>query len=165
MRSKISAGYATNLLMLAYLTIGMVVVTGHSILLGIAYIVLILLSFLCVAYSWCAKCPCRTHACTHIWLGKLATLLPFREPGRWTRWEYAGTLFYLLGLHALPQYWLWQNKVLFALFWILALATFLIGPLHACKICANEYCPFNPRSEVADATTDRLRSQGGHQPR
>lgn len=55
MRSKTRAGYAINLLKLAYLTIGIAVIMRHSVFLGIAYIVLIFLSFLTIAYSWCAE--------------------------------------------------------------------------------------------------------------
>jgi hypothetical protein len=51
-----------------------------------------------------------------------------------------GQVVYLMGLHLLPQYWLWQDKALFVLFWGLALATFLVGPLYVCKGCPNERC-------------------------
>jgi hypothetical protein len=139
MRKK-AAGYAINLLMLAYLGLGVWVVIRTSIFWGVLYIVLIGLSFVVVAYAWCAKCPCRSGACTHIWVGKLTKFLPRRKPGKYTAGDWAGQVIYLLGLHLLPQYWLWQDKVLFALFWVLALATFLAGPLYACKGCPNKRC-------------------------
>ena len=137
---KRAAGYVVNLLMFAYLGLGVWVVTRNSIFLGILYIVLIGLSFVVVAYAWCTKCPCRLGACTHIWVGKLTKFLPQRKPGRYTVGDWVGQVIYLLGLHLLPQYWLWQDKALFVLFWVLALATFLVGPLHACKGCPNKHC-------------------------
>ena len=71
MKRKTIAGLIVNLLMLAYLDIGVWVVARHSTFLGILYVVSICLFFLTVAYVWCARCPCRLDACTHLWLGKL----------------------------------------------------------------------------------------------
>ena len=139
MRKK-AAGYVVNLLMLAYLGLGVWVVARASIFLGVLYIVLIGLSFVVVAYAWCAKCPCRSGGCTHIWVGKLTRFLSQRKPGKYTPGDWVGQVVYLTGLHLLPQYWLWQDKTLFVLFWVLALATFLIGPLYACKGCPNKHC-------------------------
>ena len=139
MRKK-AAGYVVNLLMLAYLGLGVWVVMRDSIFWGTLYIVLMGLSFVAVAYAWCAKCPCRSEACTHIWVGKLTRFLPQREPGEYTMGDWVGQAVYFAGLHFLPQYWLWQDKALFVLFWGLALAAFLVGPLCACKGCPNEHC-------------------------
>jgi hypothetical protein len=137
---KRTAGYLINGLMLAYLGIGVWVVMRVSVLLGWLYVALIGLSFAVVATVWCARCPCRVDACTHIWLGQLTRFLPPREPGAPTVCDWVGHAFYIAGLHLLPQYWLWQNKGLFALFWGLALTTFLVGPLYACKGCQNRHC-------------------------
>lgn len=57
MRKRV-AGYVVNLLMLAYLGLGVWVVMCHSVLWGAVYIALIGFSFIVVAYAWCAKCPC-----------------------------------------------------------------------------------------------------------
>jgi len=139
--------------MLAYLVLGIAAVLEHGVELAVLYVVLIVLSFIAVAYSMCAKCPCRVHTCTHLWLGRLTRLLPQRTPGRYTFWDTTGSLFYIAGLHLLPQYWLWQNKARFILFWALALAAFLAGPLYTCKTCANQYCPFSRKEEATGDTT------------
>lgn len=143
MKSKRLAGYIVNLLMLIYLTLGVSAVLRNNALLGILYIMVIFLSFITIAYAWCAKCPCRLDSCAHLWLGKLAQLLPPRKPGRLTSWDWVGALVYIAGLQFFPQYWLWQNKASFVLFWALSLATFLVGPLYACKICEHEHCSLN----------------------
>ena len=148
MRKRILAGYIINLLMFVYLALGVAVVLRHSVSLGILYVVIIFLSLLTVAYSMCSKCACRFDACTHLWLGKLARLLPQRKPGSYTFWDGVGSMVYLAGLQLPPQYWLWQDKALFALFWVLSLAVFLIGPLYACRTCKNEYCPLNRAAAV-----------------
>lgn len=153
MRGKLLAGTIVNALMLAYLALGMSVVLSYSVPVGVLYVVLIALSFILVAYSWCAKCPCRLRSCTHIWLGRLTKVLPQREPGPYTFWDSIGAFVYITGLHLLPQPKLWQNKALFVLFWVLALATFLVGPLYACKLCEHRHCPMNRKEKVSDATT------------
>jgi hypothetical protein len=139
--NKIIAGYIINLLMLSYLTLGVVLVLRNNVSLGIVYIAVIGFSFILCAYFWCGKCPCRLNACTHLWLGKLTKFLPQRTPGEYTFGDKVGTWLYIIGLHGIPQYWLWQQKALFGLFWGLALATFLVGPLYACKSCQHAYCP------------------------
>ncbi len=149
LRNKVLAGYIINLLMMTYLALGVSVVLRHSVPLGILYVVIILVSFVAIAYAFCAKCACRHHSCTHLWLGKLAQLLPPRKPGPYTFWDGMGQMFYIAGLQLFPQYWLWQNKVLFALFWGLSLATFLVGPLYACKGCENKYCYLNRDTDLA----------------
>jgi len=139
-KRKRTAGYLVNLLMFAYLAIGVGVTLAHSVLAGILYVVLIPIAFLVVAYAWCARCPCRLNACTHIWVGKLTRFLPQRKPGEPSIEDWVGQAVYIAALHLPPQYWLWQHKPLFALFWGLMLATFLVGPLYACKGCPNKHC-------------------------
>jgi hypothetical protein len=133
--------YVGNLLMLIWLVLGVWVVFSSNVLMGVLYIVVISLSLIIVAYSLCTKCPCRFQSCAHIVLGRLTELLPRRKPGRYMFWDRVGSVAYLVGLHALPQYWLWQNKVVFALFWVLSAIVFLVLRFAACPMCKNEYCP------------------------
>lgn len=142
-------GYLVNLLMFVYLTLGMVMVLSSNVYLGLLYGAIIAASFLSIAYAWCSKCVCRFHGCTHLWLGKLAQLLPLREPGRYTAGDWAGMGLYLAGLHLFPLYWLWQNKIALMLFGGLALATFLVGSMYACGICKNGHCPMNRNANLA----------------
>ena len=111
------AGVAINRLMLTYLTIGVAVMVREGPWLGVLYVALIIAGFLAVAYSRRAKCPCRYHCSTHLWLGGLARLLPEREPGGYAFWDQVGEFMYIAGLHATTQHWLWRHKTLFALFW------------------------------------------------
>ncbi len=137
--------YVGNLLMLIWLALGVWVVLDSSVSMGILYIVVIFLSLIIVAYSLCAKCPCRFQSCAHIVLGQLARLLPRRKPGKYTSWDRVGATIYLLGLHALPQYWLWQNKILFVLFWVLSISVFVVLHFAACPTCKNTHCPLKSR--------------------
>lgn len=148
MKKRRAAGYSINLLMTLYLALGVGVIVCDSLAFGLLYLALIALGFLAVAYSWCAKCPCRSGGCAHLWLGKLGGLLPAREPGRFTAGDWIGTAVYLGGLHLLPQVWLWQYKALFVLFWGLVLITFLVGTLFACPACENRACPLKVGNRI-----------------
>jgi len=137
--------YAGNALMLLWLALGVSAVLYYNVALGVVYILIIALSFVITAYSMCAKCPCRLESCAHIWLGRLAELLPRREPGKYTSWDGMGSVLYLVGLHALPQYWLWRHKALFVLFWALSAGVFVMLHFAACPTCKNRYCPLKLR--------------------
>jgi hypothetical protein len=143
--------YIGNALMLLWLALGVSVVLYDNVTWGVAYIVIITLSFVTIAYSRCAKCVCRLESCTHIWLGRLAELLPRREPGEYTSLDGVGAVLYLVGLHAPPQYWLWQHKALFALFWALSLGVFVALNFSVCQTCKNQHCPLNQRVGDQDA--------------
>ena len=130
-----------NLLMAGYLTLGIKVVGKASILMGVLYAAVIGFSFFTIAYAMCAKCPRRLGKCTHLYLGRLTLLLPRRKAGRNTVWDNLGMGLYLAGLHLFPAYWLWQNKILFGLFYLSAVLTFLILSYSECPDCNNIYCP------------------------
>ena len=138
--------YVGNALMLLWLALGVSVVLYHNVGAAVIYILVIAASLTTIAYSMCAKCPCRFESCAHIWLGRLTKLLPRREPGPYTSWDGVGSVIYFVGLHAPPQYWLWQHKTLFALFWILSLSVFFILHFSVCPTCENQYCPLNQRA-------------------
>ena len=42
-----------------------------------------------------------------------------------------------------PQYWLWGQWILFALFWGCTLPLTLLLPLHLCRRCRHERCPLH----------------------
>ena len=130
-------------MMLLWLALGVSVVLYYNVALGLLYVLIIVISFLIIAYSRCARCPCRLDSCAHIWPGRLAERLPRREPGEARSWDGLGSVLYLVGLHALPQVWLWRHKALFALFWVLSLGVFLILHRSVCPTCKNRRCLFN----------------------
>jgi hypothetical protein len=47
------------------------------------------------------------------------------------------------GMFAIPQYWLWGNWRLLAIFWGLTLPLALLLPLHLCGHCRNGRCLAN----------------------
>jgi len=46
-------------------------------------------------------------------------------------------------IFAVPQYWLWGNWVLFALFWAFIVPLAVMIPLYLCRRCRHQRCPMN----------------------
>ena len=50
----------------------------------------------------------------------------------------------------IPQFWLIRRPLLMGLYWALCLPTFVVFPLHLCRLCRSRNCPFNPKRKRAD---------------
>jgi hypothetical protein len=105
------------------------------------YVLLNIFATLVIAYTYCAKCLCRPHHCSHVLVGKVADFLPKRAPGPYTAGDYAGMLIAsgIVFLYPLP--WLVHQPA-----WLVAF--FAIGGLGAAEIflavcpkCVNGRCP------------------------
>ena len=112
---------------------------------AIGYAVFIALGSLLVIYdSLCVYCPYPfTHFdCLFYPYQIVARFAKLRDGTiHWTR-KVASALV-LAGIFALPQYWLWGNWGLFALFWGLTLPLAFLVPLHLCGRCRHGRCPLN----------------------
>ena len=125
--------------------IALVVMSLTSWLLGGLYLAIMIIAPQAVLRSYCAKCPCKVH-CAHVFPGKAAMAFA-REAGPYTPTELIimiGSLGLLIGL---PQYWLWQHPILFAIYWILSGIAFFQIWLTICPSCHNVYCPVRIRAQ------------------
>ncbi|MCG8643010.1 MAG: hypothetical protein MI862_25015 [Desulfobacterales bacterium] len=135
--------FIINSLLTGYLLIGVISILGSNVWYGGIHFFLLIGSLILVAYSYCAKCPSCQKTCGHPQIGVLRRLVPKRDQSRYQMNDYAGLApFIFIGI-ILPQYWLWQNKVLFIIFWILNVAV-LIGIItRLCGECKNKQCVLN----------------------
>ena len=108
---------------------------------GIVYLGTIVVANPIVLYSYCAKCLGREDACSHIIPGKLTRLLPIRKQGPYSFWDYFATALSLTALLGFPQFWLWQSKGIFTLFWILVTIGLVEILFFVCRTCRNANCP------------------------
>ena len=116
----------------------------ESISMGMLYLVILCVSPLIILYAFCAKCLCREHACSHVFPGRLTRFLPERTQTDYTFSDIFWTAIPLMALFIFPQFWMWQNKLLFILFWVLFLAGLLEILLLVCRGCGNTKCPLCP---------------------
>ncbi len=112
---------------------------------AIGYMAFVALGALLVVYDFlCVYCPYpfRYSDCLFYPYPLVARFAKMRpERIHWAR--HAVTVLVFGGMFAIPQYWLWGNWVLFAVFWGLALPLAMLLPLHLCGRCRNERCLAN----------------------
>jgi hypothetical protein len=112
---------------------------------AVGYVTFVALGALLVVYdSLCVYCPYpfRYSDCLFYPYQLVARFARLRD-GRihWAR--QAVTTLVFGGMFAIPQYWLWGNWSLFAVFWGLTLPLALLLPLYLCGHCRNERCLAN----------------------
>ena len=119
--------------------IALVVIARASWTWGALYGAISVASCGAIIYAYCAKCPCNGR-CGHVLPGMAARRVK-RPVGPYTTADYTLLVLGLIGLIALPQIWLWRDRALFGVFWLvtgIALADIL---RVVCRACNNVYCP------------------------
>jgi hypothetical protein len=134
-------GVFSLVLIFAAVGIAFIYMLSFSVKMGLAYLVTFLIANPIVLYSYCAKCLCRENACSHVFPGKLTRLLPARKQSPYTVGDYFWTGISLIALLGFPQVWLWQNKTLFVVFWLLLIVGLVEIFFLVCPRCQNENCP------------------------
>ncbi len=121
-------------------TIACLAVLKNSVWLTLFFLVIIAVCLLTIVKVYCTKCPAKKTACAHVLPGKLTGLFHPKAPGKYTSSEITILIISVLILFAFPQYWLWQNKFLFGLYWFLNISSLIGIKLIMCKRCSNVYC-------------------------
>lgn len=138
-------GFLTLLLLLVSLLIGLVAIALKSALAAVLYALMIVLGLPTLVYLFCGKCISRGEACLMVWPGRLSLRLPPRKTDTYAKSDFIGILAVLILLANFPQYWLWQTKPLFIVFWVLILAAHAEVNLFVCRACDNCRCPIHKR--------------------
>jgi hypothetical protein len=113
---------------------------NRSVVIG--YAVFVALGALLVVYdSLCVFCPYPFNYsdCLFFPYQLVARFAKLRE-GKIARPRQAATALVFGGMFVIPQYWLWGNWGLFAIFWGLTLPLALLLPMHLCRRCRNGRC-------------------------
>ena len=125
--------------------IGLIAVCRVSLLAGLIYGILTLISLALINFSFCTKCSCRHKACGMIFPGKLSDVWPSREQNSYSILDYIVVILSLCLITLYPQYWLWSDKLLLVLFWLVFAVAHVHIRLAICRRCENERCPALPR--------------------
>ncbi|MBN1398061.1 MAG: hypothetical protein JXA06_08540 [Bacteroidetes bacterium] len=114
-----------------------------SALIGILYALLLPVVFLNLLYFYCRKCPhVPDNSCRHVIFGPIVKkLYKLEEPSPYKISELFLALFPFILFILFPQYWLFQNKLLLTVFWILMIISGLIILFGVCRECRNTHCP------------------------
>ena len=131
----------TSLLFLGIsVLIGLCILRTNSVNLTILYIVIMLAAAILIPYAYCTKCPCRKTNCAHVLPGLITRFMPDRDSESYTVFDWAIVMILLGLLMLLPQFWLYENILLFSIFWILSITAVLQIKFLICKTCDNKKC-------------------------
>jgi hypothetical protein len=120
--------------------IGLYILRTNSVNLTILYIVIMLATAIMIPYVYCTKCPCRKTNCAHVLPGLITRFMPDRDSESYTVIDWAIVIILLGLLILLPQFWLYENILLFSIFWILSITAVLQIQFFICKTCDNKKC-------------------------
>jgi hypothetical protein len=141
-----------NLFFAGFLFVGVYSIAAESIMWALVYVVLLILSFVLIGLSYCAKCSACQKTCAHPQIGILRKILPNRDTSQYKLKDYMGLVPYVIVAVLLPQYWLWSNKWLLTIYWAQLAIVFLgiVGIL--CKRCENRFCKMNRNPKFQSAS-------------
>jgi len=140
-------GILSLLLVLSSFLIAFLVLFSRSIYAGIVYLFILLFIPLLIVFFYCTKCSCDAHDCAHYIPGKISEFLPDRTSENYKKTDFVILAILSLILFGFPQYWLWQDKVFFGLFWVLSITGFAEILFFICEKCKNEKCPLCGRNK------------------
>lgn len=140
---SISHGLVSLFLFLMAIAIAIGAVFVKSPLFGTGYLVIVLLCFLNILASYCAKCPCRLTECSHVIPGKLAAFLPKRKEGPYSPFDIVATIISFSAIILIPQLWLFHNIPSLVLFWLFVIIGGFEAVFLTCPDCENKYCFLN----------------------
>ena len=132
------------ILLIGGIITGIVGLLSFSIKLAILYALLTIVSLVLIIFSYCGKCTCRLERCSCIFPGKFTRYLPARKQMKYSRLDIIGVMLGFSVITLFPQYWLFQNKTMLVLFWILLFLAHLQIRLFVCGSCENLNCPVLP---------------------
>ncbi len=101
--------------------------------------------FVLFGYSLCAHCPYvyEYSDCLFPPLGQLVGKIYKFRPQPMNTLDKIGPVLMIVGVIAIPQYWLFQNLIIFAIFWIFCLPTMIGLVFYECRRCLCVGCPLN----------------------
>jgi len=117
----------------------------ENAVMALGYLVSVGLGGLLVVYDFlCVYCPYPFHYSDCLFYPyQLAARFTRLRSGRISGVRKAAIAVVFGGMFALPQYWLWANWDLFALFWAATLPLAVLIPRHLCRRCRHDRCPLN----------------------
>ena len=143
--SRYRHGLVSLLLVAAAMATALTTIWRQSPGWGWLYLALVTAGSASILFAYCAKCPCRLHACGHVIPGPLTRFLPAREQGSYGTIDYLGVILPLALLLVIPQPWLWSDPPAMVLFWLLLAAGAMDILAFVCRGCDNHRCPLRHR--------------------
>ncbi|MDY6972202.1 MAG: hypothetical protein SV775_07715 [Thermodesulfobacteriota bacterium] len=130
----------------AVTAIGVYGIYRESVIYGLLYVGFLVFGFLVLfGYGLCAHCPhpYKHSDCLFPPFGQLFTKMYKFRPEPATIIDKTAFFVIMGGIVVIPQYWLFKDYTLLAIFWIFCILTCAGFLLFECRRCRNVNCPFN----------------------
>jgi hypothetical protein len=144
-----TVGAVSISLLAAAFLIGAYSIFIYNRLAAFIYILVVTAGYVLNVYYYCRKCPHITDdSCRFVVFSKIARLFPDNMIGK----PYSTVDVVIIWLPRLfmfffPRAWLFRQKILFIVFWVLILVALYLWVTRVCRTCRNEKCPFRKMSE------------------
>lgn len=132
-------GIISLLLVYMSFTIGGIIVFQHSTIIGWLYILSLILFHILIPVIYCSKCDGRNH-CQHYLMGKISKMLSKPKSSDYTISDTIITFLFIVIPVLIPQFWLFNHWVYFALYWVLFFAAGIEVRYAVCVRCENKKC-------------------------
>ncbi len=127
------------------IVIGAVLLLMESVVLGGAYIGVVLLSVYLMLMTYCRKCPHSMNGtCHHGLPGRIAKKLPYKKTGKYTFFELFIVIMAILVTFVLPIIYLYSQTIIISIYLVLWLSGVLLLRLRVCPNCYNRWCIICP---------------------
>ena len=133
-------GVTSLILFAVSMLIGLHILWINAVNLAVFYVIILLAACILIPYVYCTKCPCRKTNCAHILPGLITRFMPDRDPENYTILDWAVVMTFMGLLIVLPQCWLYENILLFTVFWTLSIIAGIQILFFICKTCDNKKC-------------------------
>jgi len=125
--------------------IGAVFLLMESVVLGGAYIGVVLLSVYLILMTYCRKCPHSMNGtCHHGLPGRIAKKLPYKKTGKYTIFELLIVLTAILITFVMPLITLYNHYIYLGVYLILWMSGVLLLRVRVCPNCYNRWCVICP---------------------
>jgi hypothetical protein len=118
---------------------GLYGISRYSVTAAGIYLVGSIIVWLVFVYAFCAKCPVHDR-CNRVVMGLVASMMPKRAAGAYTRAELLAVLLFFAFVSLFPLYWLVRQWFLLLVFLALFAGNLILTHFTCCKGCGNRFC-------------------------
>ena len=142
--SKVAGVLSFGLIGLGIL-MGAVFLLMESVVIGVVYAGVVLLSMYLLLMNYCRKCPHSMNGtCHHGLPGRIAKKLPYKKTGKYTIIELFIVIVAILVMFVLPIIYLYSQTIIISIYIVLWLSGGLLLRLRVCPNCYNRWCVICP---------------------
>lgn len=125
--------------------LGLIMTLMSSLLGGVLYLSVIIVSFYLILMNYCRKCPhSMNNSCKHIVPGRLAKKLPYKKTAKYTIVELIIVIISIAVVFLLPIIYIYDTRVIMFFYFLLWGSGIFMLRKRVCISCLNRRCALCP---------------------